>query len=56
MIQALRSVDRDDVVYQVLLVFSIAFTSLRVFLMVHMMVGLVSAFVTQIGDLVGAVV
>ena len=56
MIQALRSVDRDEVVYQVMLVFSIAFASLRVFLMVHMMVGPVSAFITQIAGLVGAVV
>jgi hypothetical protein len=54
MIQALHSIDRDEVVYQGLLVFSIAFTSLRMFMMVHHVAGQAASLISRIGMMLGS--
>ncbi len=54
MIRALRSIDRDEVVYQVLLVFSIAFTSLRVFMTVHHAAGQAASLISRLTMMLGS--
>lgn len=52
--QALRSIDRDEVVYHVLLAFSIAFTSLRVFLTVYHAAGQAASLVSRLTMMLGS--
>jgi hypothetical protein len=49
-----RSIDRDELVYQVLLVFSIAFTSLRIFMTVHLAVGQAVTLVSRFSAILGS--
>ena len=53
MIQAQRSIDTDEVIYRLLLLFSIGFTSLRIFMMVQSAIGSVSGMVVRITGLLG---
>jgi len=51
MIQTRRSIDTDELLYRLLLLFSIGFTSLRVFMMVRSVIGPVSGMVVRIAGL-----
>jgi hypothetical protein len=51
MIQFLRSIDRDEVLYSALLCFSLAFTALQAFIAVRDIWGHVSHLLTQIAQI-----
>jgi len=53
MIQTRRSIDADEVIYRLLLLLSIGFTSLRVFMMVRSAIDPISGMVVRIAGLLG---
>jgi hypothetical protein len=54
MMRVLGSIDRDEVVYHVLLAFSIAFTALRVFMTFAGVAGKAAGLVSQIAVALGS--
>jgi hypothetical protein len=54
MIHGLPSIDRDEVVYRLLLAFSIVFTSLRAFVMIHHLAEQAANLIAKIAGMLGS--